>query len=84
MEEAAECALEHLPGAFGELLVLGLVMVVISALITVGGVALVIVGVARRRRSGRAWVPPVLSAAGTALVVPALWLLVSFVGAVGF
>lgn len=81
MEEAAECAVEHLPAALGALLILGVAMVVVSGLMALGGVALVVVGVIRHRRGSRGWLPSLAVTAGTALTVPALWLLASFLHA---
>lgn len=81
MEEAAKCAIEHLPAALGALLILGVAIVVVSGLLAVGGVALVVVGVIRHRRGSQGWEPPLAVTAGTALTVPALWLLASLLHA---
>lgn len=70
MEEAALCAFENLPDALGALLVIGLAILLISVAFAAAGTVLLVMGVARRRRRGRRWVPPTLVATGTALTMP--------------
>lgn len=84
MEEVLECLVRDFPGLLGQMLLLGLVVVVIEVVLGVMGVALTVVGIVRVRRAGHSltlddWVGPALLSGGVALVVPAALMLGSFV-----
>ncbi len=84
MEEVLECLIRDFPGLVGQMLLLGLVVVLIEVVLGVMGVALTVVGMVRVRRAGHSltlgdWVGPALVSGGVALVVPTALMLGSFV-----
>lgn len=93
MEEALSCAFENLPTAFGKLIELALLVLLVCAVMAALGAASLGVGALRLRRTSRSrrsapadtsaeerpdWLAPSLIGMGTCLLTPGLWLLGSY------